>query len=303
MLGRLKQALTKTRRQILGRVEDLFVRKKAVDDEVLIQLEEALLAADLGIKATQQLLGRLREHVNRHELTDLPSLKQYLKQSLLSILQKGEGRLDLGSFRPFVIMVIGVNGTGKTTTIAKLAHRLRQEGRSVLLAAGDTFRAAAIEQLEVWGSRVGAPVIKHQSGSDPAAVLFDAVSAAKARGMDVLIADTAGRLHTKFNLMEELKKIKRVMGKALPGSPQEILLVVDATTGQNALAQARQFQEAVGVTGVVLTKLDGTAKGGMVVSIISELGIPIKLVGVGEGMEDLEDFSAQRFAEALFENG
>ena len=303
MLGRLKQALTKTRRQILDRVEDLFLGKKAIDSEVLTQLEEALLAADLGIKTTQQLLGQLREHVDRQELADLSSLKHYLKRFLLEILLKGEGRLDPGSLRPFVIMVVGVNGTGKTTTIAKLAHRFRQEGRSVLLAAGDTFRAAAIEQLEVWGSRVGAPVIKHQSGSDPAAVLFDAVTAARARGVDILIADTAGRLHTKFNLMEEIKKIKRVMGKALPGAPQEILLVMDATTGQNALAQARRFQEAVGVTGVALTKLDGTAKGGMAVPIISELGIPIKLVGVGEGMEDLEDFSANDFAEALFGDG
>ena len=300
MLGRLKQALAKTRQQILKGVEDLFLGKKAIDSEVLTQLEEALLAADLGIKTTQQLLGQLREHVDRQELADLSSLKHYLKRFLLEILLKGEGRLDPGSSTPFVIMVVGVNGTGKTTTIAKLAHRFRQEGRSVLLAAGDTFRAAAIEQLEVWGSRVGAPVIKHQSGSDPAAVLFDAVTAARARGVDILIADTAGRLHTKFNLMEEIKKIKRVMGKALPGAPQEILLVMDATTGQNALAQARRFQEAVGVTGVALTKLDGTAKGGMAVSIISELGIPIKLVGVGEGMEDLEDFSAKDFAEALF---
>ncbi len=299
MFVRLKQALTKTRRQIMGRIENIFQGKRVVDEEVLTQLEETLLAADLGVTTTRMILDGLCKNPQQKGLTDLGSFKQSLHRSLIEILQKGEGRLDTYSAKPFVIMVAGVNGAGKTTTIAKLAYRLQQEGRSLLLAAGDTFRAAAIEQLEHWGGRLGIPVIKHRSGSDPAAVVFDAVSAAKARNIDVLIADTAGRLHTKFNLMEEIKKIKRVMGKALPGSPQEILLVVDATTGQNALMQAKQFQEAIGLTGMVLTKLDGTAKGGIAVAMIREFGIPIKFVGVGEGIEDLEKFSAQAFAEGL----
>jgi fused signal recognition particle receptor len=303
MIQRLKQALSKTRKQILERVETLYRGKKIIDAEILTGLEETMLSADLGVKTTQWLLERLRGQADRQELTDLQKLKQYLNRLLLEILQKGEGRLQSGPSRPLVIMAVGVNGTGKTTTIAKIAYRFRQEGKTVLLAAGDTFRAAAIEQLEAWGTRLGIPVVKHQSGSDPAAVLFDAVSAAIARGTDVLIADTAGRLHTQRNLMEEMKKIKRVLGKALPGSPHEILLVVDATTGQNALVQAKQFQEAVGVTGIVLTKLDGTAKGGIVVPIVTELSIPIKLVGVGEGIEDLEDFSAAAFVDALLDEG
>ena len=300
MLGRLKQALTKTRLQIMQRVEDLFVGKKAVDEEVLSRLEEALLSADLGIRTTHQLLEGISERLQRHEIADLHTLKRHLRQSLIDILEKKEGSLDMGSARPFIVMVIGINGAGKTTTIAKLAYRLQKEGRSVLLAAGDTFRSSAIEQLEFWGARLGIPVIRHQRGADPSAVLFDAVTAARNRGFDILVVDTAGRLHTKVNLMEEIKKMKRVMGKALPGSPQEILLVMDATIGQNGLIQARQFHEAVGVTGIVLTKLDGTAKGGIVVSIVRELGIPIKFAGVGEEMEDLEVFSIEDFAESLF---
>ncbi len=301
MLGRLKQALTQTRRQMTERVENLFLGKKAVDGEILDRLEEALLATDLGLGTTQQLLEELRDGLDRQELKDLNALKRHLKRFMADHLGDGKGGLDPGSTKPFTIMVVGVNGVGKTTTIAKLAHRFQKDGRSVLLAAGDTFRAAAVEQLEQWGNRLGVSVIKHQSGADPSAVLFDAVTAARNRGIDILLADTAGRLHTKVNLMEEIKKMKRVMGKALPGSPREILLVVDATLGQNALIQARQFHEAVGVTGVVLTKLDGTAKGGIAVSIASELGLPIRFVGVGEGVEDLEVFSAEVFAESLID--
>jgi fused signal recognition particle receptor len=301
MFAKLRGALSKTRRQIMVRIEDIFKEKTAVDEEVLTQLEETLLAADLGLSTTQQLLDGLAKHPQHQSLKDMNNFKQSLRYSLLKILRKGEGRLDTNSAKPFVMMMVGVNGVGKTTTIAKLAHRFQQEGKSLLLAAGDTFRAAAVEQLEHWGKRLGISVIKHQSGSDPAAVVFDAVSAAKARNIDVLIADTAGRLHTKFNLMEEIKKIKRVMGKALPGTPHEILLVVDAATGQNAFVQTKQFQEAVGLTGIVLTKLDGTAKGGIAVSMITEFGIPIKFVGVGEGIEDLEEFSAEAFAEGLLD--
>jgi fused signal recognition particle receptor len=299
MFAKIGKALTKTRREIMGRIESIFQGKTGVDEEVLTRLEETLLAADLGVSTTQRFLDELAKHPQHQTLKDLNSFRQSLRRLLMEILQKGEGRLDTRSAKPYVVMMVGVNGVGKTSTIAKLAYRFRQEGKSLLLAAGDTFRAAAVEQLEHWGGRLEIPVIKHQSGSDPAAVAFDAVSAAKARKIDVLIADTAGRLHTQKNLMEEIKKIKRVMGKALPGSPHEILLVVDATTGQNALVQAKQFQEAVGLTGIVLTKLDGTAKGGIVVSIIREFGIPIKFVGVGEGMEDLEAFSAEAFADGL----
>jgi fused signal recognition particle receptor len=259
-----------------------------------------LLSADLGVHTVQRLLAGVRDRLDRHERSDPSRLNAFLKAELLTVLKKKESPLDLSGPVPFVVMMVGVNGVGKTTTIGKLALKFSQEGRSVLLVAGDTFRAAAIEQLEIWGQRVGCPVIKHQSGSDPSAVIFDGLSAAKARGTDVVIVDTAGRMHTKFNLMEELKKMKRVMDKALPGSPHETLLVLDATTGQNAVSQARQFHEAIGVTGVVLTKLDGTAKGGVVVAIAEELGIPVKLVGVGEGLEDIEVFSAEDFVEGLF---
>ena len=300
MLRRLKGALSKTRQRWRQGLENLIHGKKTIDADLLERLEEILMSADLGIHTVQRLLTGVRDRLDRHERADPSRLNVFLKAELLAVLKKKESPLDLSGPVPFVVMMVGVNGVGKTTTIGKLALKFSQEGRSVLLVAGDTFRAAAIEQLEIWGQRVGCPVIKHQSGSDPSAVIFDGLSAAKARGTDVVIVDTAGRMHTKFNLMEELKKMKRVMDKALPGSPHETLLVLDATTGQNAVSQARQFHEAIGVTGVVLTKLDGTAKGGVVVAIAEELGIPVKLVGVGEGLEDIDVFSAEDFVEGLF---
>ncbi len=300
MFNRLKQALSKTRQVLKQGIENLLLGKKMIDSDLLERLEGILLGADLGIHTTQRLLATLQDRLDRHELSDPSRLSVFLKTELLALLEKKPHRLNITAAVPCVVMMVGVNGVGKTTTIGKLAHRFKKEGKAVLLVAGDTFRAAAIEQLEIWGERVQCPVVKHQSGSDPSAVIFDGLSAAKARGMDVVLVDTAGRMHTKFNLMEELKKMKRVMDKALPGSPHEILLVLDATTGQNALSQARQFHEAIGVTGVALTKLDGTAKGGVVVPMMEELGLPVKLVGLGEGVEDLEDFSAEEFVEGLF---
>ena len=300
MLKRLEQALSKTRQKLKQGIENLILGKKTISSDLLERLEGILLGADLGVHTTHRLLATLQDRLDRHELSDPSRLNTFLKTELLALLEKKPGRFNETAAVPSVVMMVGVNGVGKTTTIGKLAHRFKQEGKAVLLVAGDTFRAAAIEQLEVWGQRVHCPVVKHQSGSDPSAVIFDGLSAAKARGMDVVLVDTAGRMHTKFNLMEELKKMKRVMDKALPGSPHETLLILDATTGQNALFQARLFHEAIGVTGVVLTKLDGTARGGVVVPITEELGIPVKLVGIGEGIEDLDDFSARDFVEGLF---
>jgi fused signal recognition particle receptor len=300
MLRRIKGALSKTRQRWRQGLGNLLHGRKAIDADLLERLEEMLLSADLGVRTAQRLLSGLRDRLHRNERDDPSRLNAFLKTELLTFLKKNESPLEVSGPVPFVVMMVGVNGVGKTTTIGKLALKFSKEGRSVLLVAGDTFRAAAIEQLEIWGQRVGCPVIKHQSGSDPSAVIFDGLSAAKARGTEVVIVDTAGRMHTKFNLMEELKKMKRVMDKALPGSPQETLLVLDATTGQNAVSQAKQFHEAIGVTGIVLTKLDGTAKGGVVVAIAEELGLPVKLVGVGEGLEDIEAFSAQDFVEGLF---
>lgn len=300
MFQRLKQALSKTRQKLKQGIEDLILGKKTIDSDLLERLEGILLGADLGVHTTQRLLATLQDRLDRHELSDPSRLSAFLKTELLALLEKKPSRLNITAAVPCVVMMVGVNGVGKTTTIGKLAHRFKKEGKAVLLVAGDTFRAAAIEQLEIWGERVQCPVVKHQSGSDPSAVIFDGLSAAKARGMDVVIVDTAGRMHTQFNLMEELKKMKRVMDKALPGSPHETLLILDATTGQNALSQAKLFHETIGVTGVVLAKLDGTAKGGVVVPMMEELGLPVKLVGLGEGVEDLEDFSAVEFVEGLF---
>lgn len=301
MLGRIKQALAKTRARIAGPVENFFTGRARLDPESLERLEEALISADVGPEASDRLLGELRVGFERGEIQDFPALKRRLSNALAGLLRAGGPSLDVGAAKPFVIMVIGINGVGKTTTIAKLAAYYRKQGRSVILAAGDTFRAAAVEQLEQWGGRLGIPVIKHAGGADPSAVLYDGVNAAKSRGADLLIADTAGRLHTKSNLMEEMGKMKRVMGKALPGSPHEVLLVLDATTGQNGLVQAREFNAAVGVTGIVLAKLDGTARGGVVVPIVRELGIPVRFIGVGEGLDDLEPFSPEAFAEGFFE--
>jgi fused signal recognition particle receptor len=295
---RLKDGLAKTRKGFTEKVESLFTGRK-IDEESLEELEEILITADVGMKAVEEIMVSLREKTKKGEVKDATSLKEVLKKEMLSILDHPYP-LVAPVNRPFVILAIGVNGVGKTTTIGKLASRFQSQGLSVLLAAGDTFRAAGIEQLEIWAKRANAQFIKHQSGSDPAAVAFDAIAAAQHRGIDVVIIDTAGRLHTKSPLMEELKKVKRVIEKAMPGAPQEILLVVDATTGQNALRQAEMFNDAIGVTGVALTKLDGTAKGGIVFAIKKEFGIPVRLIGIGEGLDDLRDFNPDEFVEALF---
>ena len=297
---RLKEGLFKTHQSMVTKIDQLVAGKRKIDDSLLDELEEILITSDIGVKTTHQLLNQVTEKVRRKELEDADQLKKALQEQMFLILNRQEKALDTSTVRPFVIMVIGVNGTGKTTTISKIAQKLKGQGKSVLLAAADTFRAAAIEQLEVWGERVGCGVIKHQSGSDPSAVVFDALKAGKARGSDVIIVDTAGRLHTKVNLMEELKKIKRVMARELPNSPHEILLVLDATTGQNAISQAKMFDKELGVTGITLTKLDGTAKGGILISISDELKIPIRFIGIGEKVDDLREFDAREFVDALF---
>jgi fused signal recognition particle receptor len=295
---RLKEGLTKTRKGFIDKVETLFTGRK-IDEESLLELEEILITADVGMKAVEEIMVSLREKAKKGEVKDATSLKEVLKKEMVSILNHPHTLVAHGN-RPFVILAVGVNGVGKTTTIGKLASRFHSQGLSVLIAAGDTFRAAGIEQLEIWAKRANAQFVKHQSGSDPAAVAFDAIAAAQHRGTDVVIIDTAGRLHTKSPLMEELKKVKRVIEKAMPGAPQEILLVVDATTGQNALRQAEMFNNTIGVTGVALTKLDGTAKGGIVFAIKKELGIPVRLIGIGESLDDLRDFNPEEFVEALF---
>jgi fused signal recognition particle receptor len=305
LLDRLRQSVSKTRSQIVAKVEDLVSGEKKIDPELLTKLENVLLAADIGPRTTHQILEAVRQKLDRHALGTVTDLKAELRNQLLHVLrtlpsQNGARSLTQES-RPHVIFVVGVNGTGKTTTIGKLAHRLRQDGRSVVLAAGDTFRAAAIEQLAVWASRTGAEIIKTKSGGDPAAVVYDALASARARNADIVIVDTAGRLHTKSNLMAELDKMKRTAAKVVPGAPHDVLLVMDATTGQNGLLQAREFTATAGVTGIVLTKLDGTAKGGIVVAITRELGLPVRYVGTGETMEDLVPFDAETFVSSLFD--
>jgi len=296
--GRLGARLKKTRERIGGSIDRITLGKK-IDDDLLDELEEVLVTADLGVQTSLKLIEDLRGQVARKELSDAEALKKALAAGIAEVLA-GVAELPSRDNDPHVIMVVGVNGVGKTTTIGKLAHCFKDEGRSVLLAAGDTFRAAASEQLTLWADKVGCDVVGGQEGADPSAVAFDAVEAAQSRGRDLVIVDTAGRLHTKVNLMEELKKIHRVLGKMLDGAPHEVFLVLDATTGQNALQQAKLFNQAVPLTGLVLTKLDGTAKGGVVVAIAGELGLPICFVGLGEGMEDLKPFDAQEFAEAIF---
>jgi fused signal recognition particle receptor len=305
LLDRLKQSITKTRTQISAKVEDLISGEKKIDPELLTKLENALLAADLGPRTTHQILEAVRQKLERHALSSVADLKAELKNQLLYALRAvpspNGASAAAQETRPHVIFVVGVNGTGKTTTIGKLAHRLRQSGKNVVLAAGDTFRAAAIEQLAVWATRTGSEIVKTKSGGDPAAVVYDALASARARNADVVIVDTAGRLHTKMNLMAELDKMKRTATKIIPGAPHEVLLVMDATTGQNGLSQAREFTSTAGVTGIVLTKLDGTAKGGIVVAITRELGLPVQYVGTGESMEDLVPFDAETFVSSLFD--
>ncbi|HMF91639.1 MAG TPA: signal recognition particle-docking protein FtsY [Candidatus Angelobacter sp.] len=300
-LEKMKEAATRTRENLSERIDEITAFTKVIDRDALDYLESVLISADLGAATTQEILTRLREKADRKQIKDVAELKrlvqEHIRQILLSTPSKA-GKAPPG--QPEVVMVVGVNGTGKTTTIGKLAHALRSEGKTVLLCAADTFRAAAIDQLEIWGSRTGVEVIKTKPGGDPSAVLFDALNAAKARSTDSVIVDTAGRLHTKSSLMQELEKMKRTAQRIIPGAPHEVLLVMDATTGQNGLQQARQFTESAGVTGIVLTKLDGTAKGGVVVAISRELGLPVRYVGVGEKASDLLPFSADNFVKSLF---
>jgi fused signal recognition particle receptor len=299
--SRLRQGLGRTSDNLVAGLGNLFLGRKEIDAELLEELESQLLLADVGVDATVQIIEQLTARVSRRELTQPEALYQALREALQQILEPCEQALDVSTHKPFVILVVGVNGVGKTTTIGKLARRYQQQGHSVMLAAGDTFRAAAVEQLQVWGERNQVPVIAQHTGADSASVLYDALAAARARGVDVLIADTAGRLHNKDHLMEELKKVVRVLRKQDPTAPHETMLVLDAGTGQNAIAQASQFLEAVGVTGITLTKLDGTAKGGIIFAIANRLGLPLRFIGVGETAEDLRPFAAREFIDALFE--
>jgi fused signal recognition particle receptor len=300
-LEKMKQAVTRTRENLSERIDDLVSIGKEIDRSDLDELEAILITADLGARTTAEILDKLRDRADRKQIKDVNELKRLIKEQLLEILNATPPRAGKNpDGGPEVVMVVGVNGTGKTTTIGKLAHALRGEGKNVLLCAADTFRAAAIDQLEIWGSRTGTEVIRTKPGGDPAAVLFDALNAARARHTDTVIVDTAGRLHTKASLMLELEKMKRTAERIIPGAPHEVLLVMDATTGQNGLQQARQFTESAGVTGIVLTKLDGTAKGGVVVAISRELGLPVRWVGVGEKAGDLLPFNAQNFVDSLF---
>ncbi|MFE1625622.1 signal recognition particle-docking protein FtsY [Brevibacillus reuszeri] len=295
--------LSKTRDLLVEKVEDLVRRYKKIDDDFFDELEEILITSDVGVNTVMELIDDLRSEVRKQKIENAVDLQPILSEKLVALLKNDEAAdtsLNVQDGRVNVILFVGVNGVGKTTTIGKMAHMFKQQGKKVLLAAGDTFRAAAIEQLEVWGGRVGVEVIKQQQGSDPAAVIYDAIQAAKSRQVDVLLCDTAGRLQNKVNLMEELAKVHRVLQRELPGAPHEVLLVLDATTGQNALSQAKTFGQSAGVSGLVLTKLDGTAKGGIVIAIRNELNIPVKYVGLGEGMDDLQQFDPEQFVHALF---
>jgi len=304
LFRRLQEGLAKTRDSLVSRVDDLFLGRKEIDAELLDELEEILITADLGVNTTLDLLDEIRNRVSRKELKDPQALKLALKERILTFFAGYDTTgMQVPATGPFVIMVVGVNGVGKTTTIGKIAKKFTSSGQRVLLVAADTFRAAAIEQLQVWGGRVGADVVAKQQGDDPSAVIYDALDYAASRDFDVIIVDTAGRLHTKVNLMEELKKIKRVINKKMEGAPHEIMLILDATTGQNSISQARLFHEAVGLTGLTLTKLDGTAKGGIVVHISHDFNIPIRFIGIGEKLDDLREFDPGEFIEALFANG
>ncbi len=298
--ARLKAGLTKTRRTLASGLGNLFLGKKVLDQALLDEIETALISADVGVSTTEGIVQNLTQQVARKELDNPEAVFASLKNQLLAILTPRAQPLQLQAKKPYVILVVGINGSGKTTTIGKLAHYFKTAGKQVMLAAGDTFRAAAIEQLQIWGERNAIPVIAQQSGADTAAVIYDAFEAAKARGAEVLIADTAGRLHTQSHLMTELQKVKRVLAKLDPDAPHEVLIVLDATLGQNALNQVMQFNEAVGVTGIALTKLDGTAKGGIIFAIAKAVPIPLRFIGVGEGIDDLRPFDAAQFIEALF---
>ena len=299
---KLKEGLSKTHQGLVEQIDRLLLGKKTIDQDLLDELEGLLFAADLGVKTTGQLIEGVHQGLKKGELKEPEKVKEFIKQEILRILQSGEKPLsiDFPQTKPFVFMVVGVNGVGKTTTIGKIAYQYSSQGKQVLIGAADTFRAAAVEQLQIWANRAGADLIKQSKGTDPSAVAFDSIHAAKARNIDLVFIDTAGRLHTKVNLMEEVKKVKRIIGRECPGAPHEVLLVLDATTGQNAISQAKLFDEAIGVTGIALTKLDGTAKGGIIVGITQELNIPIRFIGVGEGIDDLREFNASEFVQALF---
>ncbi|MBE6573370.1 MAG: signal recognition particle-docking protein FtsY [Ruminococcaceae bacterium] len=298
---KLKQGLAKTKNAVFKPIDTLFKSFKRVDEDFMEELEEVLICADVGYNSTEQIIDRLRDKIKEEKLSESEDVLNALKGIMCEMIGEGEP-LNLGATKPSVILVIGVNGVGKTTSIAKIANNLKKDGKKVVLAAADTFRAAAIDQLQIWADRVGVDLIKHSEGSDPAAVVFDATAAAKSRAADVLIIDTAGRLHNKKNLMDELAKISRVLDRELPDSARETLLVLDSTTGQNAVSQAKEFKNTANITGLVLTKLDGTAKGGIVFSIKEELGLPVKFIGVGEAVDDMEKFDNKQFVAALFDN-
>jgi len=300
--SKLKAAVAATKSNLVARIEDVIQGKKEIDANLLDELESVLIGSDIGIETTNELLAKIRNQVSRHQLSDPAQLKLMIKGELRNILDSVSRPPDAQTANgPWVIMVVGVNGVGKTTTIGKLANLCVRDEKKVLVCASDTFRAAAIEQLEIWGTRAGVSVIRQKPGADPSAVLFDAIASAKSREIDILIVDTAGRLHNKANLMAELEKMRRIAGREIPTAPHEVLLVIDATTGQNGLAQAREFTKSAGVTGIVLTKLDGTAKGGVVISIVRDLKLPVRYVGVGEKIEDLIEFSSEQFIDSLFE--
>ena len=302
LFEKLKKGLSKTHEGFVEQIDRLVLGQKKIDQDLLDELEGILFAADLGTKTSHQLIEGVRQGLKRGELEQPDRVREFIKQEILRTLQFGEKPLsiDFSQTKPFVIMVVGVNGVGKTTTLGKIAYQYSSRGKKVLIGAADTFRAAAVEQLEIWAKRADADLIKQSKGSDPSAVAFDTLHAAKAREADLVFIDTAGRLHTKVNLMEELRKLKRIVSRESPGAPHEVLLVLDATNGQNAISQAKLFHEAIGVTGIALTKLDGTAKGGIIVGITEEFRIPVRYIGVGEGMEDLREFNASEFVEALF---
>lgn len=297
---KLKQGLTRTKEAISGKVNEVFSNFRKVDEDLLEELEEALILSDVGAETAMKIVDNLRKRIKLEKIEDSEKVKEALKEEIYKILTEKDNELNLFG-RPAIMMVVGVNGAGKTTSIGKIAANLKSEGKKVLVAAADTFRAAAIEQLEVWTKRADVDIIKRPEGSDPASVVFDAISKAKSENYDVLIIDTAGRLHTKKNLMDELGKMQRIIDRELPETSKEVLIVLDGTTGQNALIQAKEFSEVTNITGIILTKLDGTAKGGVVIGICSELNVPVKLIGVGEKIEDLQKFNAEDFAKALFE--
>lgn len=301
LLDRLKAGIAKTRAGLVEKLEDTFKGKKEIDADLLEELEYALITSDIGVRTATEILETVRQRVERHLASDAAEVKGLIRQHLLEVLEATERPWGKPAAPPQVVMIVGVNGAGKTTSIGKLTNHFRNEGKQVLLCAADTFRAAAIDQLEIWAQRNGVEMIRQQQGSDPSAVLFDSLQAAKARGVDMVIVDTAGRLHTKENLMAELEKMRRTAQRVIPEAPHEVLLVLDATTGQNGLEQARKFTEATGVTGIVLTKLDGTAKGGVVVAIARELNLPIRFIGVGEQIDDLLPFEAEKFVAGLFD--